>query len=452
VEAKIGIICNDDRMIEEAKKVASRRSLNIEIRTSALKAAIPIAKKMEAEGIEALICRGGTADILRRTLSIPVVAIPHFLSTFDLVGDVLRASTIGKKIGLSIYGNNPVPDMDVLERLLRVKINQVVYQDSESLQAGIRRVMREGVDVYIGGNFASEICKEIGVPFFFFGISDARVSKAIDEALLIASVRRGEMEKTKRIEAMLYHVSEGIIAIDRDGSVNIFNRMAEEILGAKYAAGKYREELISNIGLYEVLSTGMPKFQKLCKIDDTTIIANLVPIYLDMEVIGAITSFTDASKVMRAEQNIRRSFTQGFTANYTLDDIVSQSFSMKRLIEQTRKFALSDSTILLTGESGTGKELFAHSIHNLSIRAKGPFVAINCSALHDNLLESELFGYEEGAFTGAKKSGKPGLFELAHQGSIFLDEIGTISTAVQSRLLRVLQQKQVMRISGGLSR
>lgn len=447
MEPKIGMICSDVRLVEEARRAADGRSIHIEIRPGALEAAIPVGRQMEAEGIEAIVCLAGTASILRKSLSIPVIAIPHFLSTFDLVEDVSQAVKLGKNIGISVYGN-PLSGTDVLEKLLQVKIKQVVYQDSESLLAGILRAKEEGIDVYIGRNLGNEFCKEIGVPSVFFNVSEERVANAINEAILITCVRREEKEKTKRIEAILNSVSEGMIAIDRNGVINVFNNGAEEILGVKDAVGKHVDELVSQMGLREVLETGTPKLQKLRKIGEVQIIANLTPVYLDAEVIGAIASFTDVSKVMRAEQNVRRSFTKGFVAKYTMDDIVCESPPMKRLIAQARRFALSDSTVLLTGESGTGKELIAHSIHNLSARREGPFVAINCSALPDNLLESELFGYEEGAFTGAKKSGKPGLFELAHQGSIFLDEIGSISAAVQSRLLRVLQQKEVMRIAG----
>jgi transcriptional regulator with PAS, ATPase and Fis domain len=138
--------------------------------------------------------------------------------------------------------------------------------------------------------------------------------------------------------------------------------------------------------------------------------------------------------------------TRGLYAKYTFRDITCQSMSMKKSIDIAKRAALSDYTILIRGESGTGKELFAQSIHNYSLRKKAPFVAVNCAALPENLLESELFGYEPGAFTGAQKNGKIGLFEQAEKGTIFLDEIGDISPNLQSRLLRVIQEKQVMRI------
>jgi propionate catabolism operon transcriptional regulator len=151
---------------------------------------------------------------------------------------------------------------------------------------------------------------------------------------------------------------------------------------------------------------------------------------------------------MQAESQVRRTMSKRLTAKYTVDDFVHQNWQTKRVIEQAKRFALTDSTVLISGGTGTGKEILAHAIHNLSRRRRGPFVSINCAALPEQLLESELFGYEEGAFTGSKRGGKPGLFELAHNGSIFLDEIGGTPLSLQTRLLRVLQEREVMRIGG----
>ena len=159
---------------------------------------------------------------------------------------------------------------------------------------------------------------------------------------------------------------------------------------------------------------------------------------------------------LRDEKNIRESGThlnkvlkeKGIYAKYYFEDITCNAGIMEECISTAKQAALTDYTILLRGESGTGKEMFAQSIHNYSGRKNNPFIAINCSALSESLLESELFGYEAGAFTGAKKNGKTGLFEQANTGTVFLDEIGDISAGLQMRLLRVLQEKQIMRIGG----
>ncbi len=446
MEARIGMICSNLKLAEKARKVAEAGGVRVEIRIGTLEEAIPVGRDLESRGIEVIICRNGTAAILREGLSVPVISIP-LLSTFDLVDDISEAAKYGRSIGISIYGK-PLPGTEVLENLLQVKIKQVVYHDSRSLRDGIHRAKKGGMEVYVGGNFASQVCREIGIPCVLFSSSAESIASAMGEAKVVAAIRREEKAKTKRIEAVLSSVSEGMIAIDKSGTVTIFNRVAEDILEVKGAVGANINLLVPQLGLCDVLKTGKPSLQRLQRIGEVQIIANLVPVCLEEEVIGAIASFTDVSKVMRAEQKVRRSYTKGFIAKYTMADIVYESASMKRLIEQAGQFARSDSTILLTGESGTGKELVAHSIHNLNSRKEGPFVAVNCSALPENLLESELFGHEEGAFTGARKGGKPGLFELAHKGTIFLDEAGSISEAVQSRLLRVLQQKEVMRIGG----
>lgn len=164
---------------------------------------------------------------------------------------------------------------------------------------------------------------------------------------------------------------------------------------------------------------------------------------------GFSYNFKDVTHVMALEHSMRQQMkTKGFIAKYTFDDIRTRSEKLLQTIEMAKRFAQADLSVLISGESGTGKELFAQSIHNASNRQTCPFVAVNCAAMTESLLESELFGYEGGAFTGALKQGKLGLFERAHQGTIFLDEIGDMPLAMQSKLLRVLQEKQVTRVGG----
>jgi transcriptional regulator with PAS, ATPase and Fis domain len=155
----------------------------------------------------------------------------------------------------------------------------------------------------------------------------------------------------------------------------------------------------------------------------------------------------DVTEIQQQERKIRLELhAKGFTAKFLFEDIVGKNAALKPLIAKARTFAATDANILIQGESGTGKELFAQSIHNASVRKNGPFVAVNCAAIPKTLLESELFGYEEGAFSGARRSGKPGLFELAHEGTIFLDEINSLPIDLQGVLLRVIQERQVRKV------
>ncbi|MDF2524469.1 MAG: sigma54 specific transcriptional regulator, Fis family, partial [Clostridiales bacterium] len=165
------------------------------------------------------------------------------------------------------------------------------------------------------------------------------------------------------------------------------------------------------------------------------------------EIKGNVVTFQDITKIQEAEGKIRNKiYLRGHIAKYTFDDVMGKSQKIKDVIGMAKHFASVSSNILISGETGTGKELFAQSIHNASDRKNGPFVAVNCAALPENLLESELFGYVEGAFTGAAKSGKLGMFELAHKGTIFLDEVSELPPKLQGRLLRVIQERSIMRL------
>ena len=164
---------------------------------------------------------------------------------------------------------------------------------------------------------------------------------------------------------------------------------------------------------------------------------------------GGVATIHEASDVEEMDRNIRITLhASGLTARSTFNDIIAVSDSMKSAIARAKKFANSDFTILITGETGTGKELFAQSIVNYSKRKKGPFMAINCASIPSNLLEAELFGYEEGSFTGARKGGKDRLFRACSRGTILLDEIGDLSPELQTRLLRVIQEKKIIRVGG----
>ena len=178
------------------------------------------------------------------------------------------------------------------------------------------------------------------------------------------------------------------------------------------------------------------------------VIVNVAPIIVDGELKGSVGVIHDVSEIKELTEELdeAKRMIRQLNAKYTFKDIIGKSETMKAVIKQAEKASKTPVTVLLRGESGTGKELFAHAIHNSSERNKNKFIRVNCSALADNLLESELFGYTEGAFTGARKGGKKGLFEEADGGTIFLDEIGKVSLNLQAKLLRVLQEKEIVRV------
>lgn len=175
--------------------------------------------------------------------------------------------------------------------------------------------------------------------------------------------------------------------------------------------------------------------------------ANIIPIDIDGGIIGAMITLEDVGHIVEMEATIRKKlYTKGLLAQYHFDDIVGVSPQIAEVKQMAENYAYIDATVMILGASGTGKELFAQSIHNASQRHKRPFVAVNCGAIPSSILESELFGYVEGAFTGANKKGKAGFFELAHGGTIFLDEIGEMNKVAQMALLRVIQERRIMRL------
>lgn len=252
------------------------------------------------------------------------------------------------------------------------------------------------------------------------------------------------------IQAILNASHDGIIAIDRDACITFVNKNAIEILGLPVQiVGDKIAKYIPNSDMLRILATGKRELGDISTVLNRQIIINRLPIVIDGEIAGAVSTFKEITDIQKMEMRIRKQmFESGLEAKYRLEDIVGSSDLIREAKELTETFGKADATVLILGESGTGKELFAQGLHLSSPRAAGPFVAVNCAAFPGNLLESELFGYDEGAFTGARKGGKSGLFELAHGGTLFLDEIGELSLPIQALLLRVLQEKKVRRISG----
>lgn len=255
-------------------------------------------------------------------------------------------------------------------------------------------------------------------------------------------------KQAKHIKAVLDATSEGIMAIDKKGRLTTFNPAAEKILKIKKqkAIGRKVAEIVSpDLPMLKTISTGESYDNREMIIENNNTKSHYItsgrPI-LDEEgePIGAVASLQDIENVME----LVHFFTQ--PSMITFDQILGESKAIKRVKKMAKMVAKSDSSVILRGESGTGKELFARSIHMASPRKDKPFVTVNCAAIPDPLLESELFGYEEGAFTGAKKGGKQGIFTYADKGTLFLDEIGELSTHLQVKLLRVLQENKIRKV------
>lgn len=262
-------------------------------------------------------------------------------------------------------------------------------------------------------------------------------------------VRSRKLES--RFDILMDILDEGLIGINEKREIFSCNQQAGNITGldCNLIIGKSGEEVFPYIPLNQCMDEKVAVPAKLIRIGTTNVNMAVVPVLQQDECIGAFVTLQRFTDLEKKQNELRSQLLQkGYRAKYTFDDIIGKSQAINKTKEILRKMALTDSPILLIGETGTGKELLAHAVHQASDRRDGPFVAINVAAMPENLLESELFGYEEGAFTGAKKGGRPGLFEFAHGGTLLLDEVEGMSLTMQVKLLRVLQEREIMRVGG----
>lgn len=253
---------------------------------------------------------------------------------------------------------------------------------------------------------------------------------------------------------------DGIVVVDDTGTITLISKAYTDFLGISKedAVGKNVNEVIENTRLPLTLKTGQIEEAQLQHIKGSYMVASRYPLISDGKIVGAIgkvlfrnigeldSLHKQINFLKKQLEDLQLNSNKPGQAKYSFRDIVGTSNEIITAREMAEKGAETDSNILLVGESGTGKELFAHAIHQQSARADKPFIKVNCAAIPNELLESELFGYVEGSFTGAVKGGKPGKFEIADGGTLFLDEIGDMPVNMQAKLLRVLQEKEIEKI------
>lgn len=280
-------------------------------------------------------------------------------------------------------------------------------------------------------------------------------------------VRELDREKnaTFLLNAIIETLYDGILVIDKDGYITLISKVYAKFLGVDYESsiGKHVTEVIENTRMHLVAKTGQPEIADIQMINGNPMIATRIPVIKDGEIIGVVGKvlfrnidelnalYKKISLMEKEIQHYKYVLSKSNTAKYNFDSIKGNSNALNEVKNFAKKAGITDFNVLILGESGTGKELFAHAIHNFSNRSHAPFIKVNCAAIPNELLESELFGYEGGAFTGANKQGKIGKFLAANGGTIFLDEVGDMPLPMQAKLLRVLQEKEIERIGSNKS-
>jgi len=450
MQNRILFISTSNELTELARKISKELGIDMHIHEGGIMKNGHIYAKQNERKYDVIVSQGGTAEAVKKLVSIPVVSIE--IRFIDFLDAIYKAKQFGDRIGLVTYMREDIKDLERIKTILNIDFQVFPYRTKEEMKKQIEDATAMGKLTLIGmGDCILETTKLKNLNGIVIQTGEKQVREAIIAAKNIYSLSLREKEKAERFKAILDHSTDGIIVLDKNDVITIFNPAAEKIfdISADQVLNRSIKNNINRKYFCNIYGDGKYQLNKLVKVKNKQIVLNRVPIMVGDEQRGLVMTFQEISQIQKLEQKVRTElYKKGLVAKYNFDDIIGESKLIKDTINQAKKIGRTSSTIMLTGETGTGKELFAQSIHNISHRKDGPFVAINCAALPENLLESELFGYEEGAFTGAKKGGKIGMFELAHGGTIFLDEVGEIPLSLQGRLLRVLQEREVLRVGG----
>jgi transcriptional regulator with PAS, ATPase and Fis domain len=445
---RIGFICTYTAQKNIIEQILANTSPKVEsaIDFAVLDQAIPIAKRMEKAGAEAIVAWSATTKLLEKHISIPVASIS--VRDLDVMRALLQAKRLGSRIAIVMDRQNS--DMQIIEEVLGITIKQIVFKDMNDLQYGLMETINDGYEVILAkSHFALDLAKQYDRKGILITVNSESIVQAIDNARWAAQLRREANEQFEWLKKVVNSLTDGILVCDQAGLITLINKTAQEILGVQVSvAGQPITRILPDTSVAQVLQQG-DLDEEILSIDDKTIIINYKRLSYEGNVLGVVTTLKEIQQIQRIDAKMRkRIISKGFVTHYSFDHFACRCRKMRRVIDHAKRFAVTNSDVLIMGETGTGKEVMAQSIHSFSQRSTNAFVAVNCGVIPENLLESELFGYEDGAFTGAKKGGKIGLFELAHHGTLFLDEIGNMPMNLQSKLLRVIQEREVMRLGG----
>ncbi|MGL5723707.1 sigma 54-interacting transcriptional regulator, partial [Cetobacterium sp.] len=398
-----------------------------------------IARNFEENGGQVIITRGGSAEKLRKIIHIPIVEIK--VGTEDILKIFEKFKNKNETIGIVGY-KSVISKCEWIARCLDIEI-KILEIDSKTKEKEIINSINNLVDKYKVKNFIGDvvlknILKDNPLPITFELIksSEGSILDALTRAEELLRIKESEKEKNKMLTILLNHIDVGVIYLNKKKVIEHTNLKAKELFPDK----ELLKKLIQKSDLED---------SKILEVDNKHIFFNKNSIVVNDELKGSLLTFKEVETIENEEKIVRKELQKkGLSAKYKFENFLTNNSSMKKIKEIAKNYAKVESTVLITGESGTGKEILAQSIHNASRREAGPFVALNCSAIPSLLLESELFGYEAGSFTGASKNGKLGVFDIANKGTIFLDEIGELSLDLQVKFLRVLQEKEFRRIGG----
>lgn len=450
--APVALIAPYPEMSELARELCKEFEKPILIEVGDLQEGLRKGKRLAEKRIEVIISRGGTAKILKEHLIIPIVEIK--VTAYDILGAFQKIKNRNQRIGIVgfenvIYGSEKLGD------LLDLNLTVLPIRKEDEVPIILEEAYKNRIEMIIGDNVVVSQASKLGQQSILIESGRESLLQSFHEAYEILSVVRAEAKKAKQhldtltqLKAVLAAVDDQLIILDshdrmlscNPAALQTFQKNEDQLIGLPLI-------FYPTDPLREMKKRATAKRNHLGYVQGKHILLDYVPIEANGERTGTLIVGRNISKLQQAERKIRHElYLKGHVARYVFSDIVSEDEDFQAVLKRAKSFSNSGSTLLIIGETGTGKEMFAQSIHNEKFGSERPFVAINCATLPEPLLESELFGYASGAFTGARKEGKKGLFELAHGGTILLDEVSELPFNLQSRLLRVIEEREVQPI------
>ncbi len=451
---EICLIAPSKDLANRAQAIIEANKDDIQVYIASLEGAAALVKDLSSKGGKVFISRRGTREFLEKNTQATIVDIQTMLSDYIEIMDKLR--DVEGLVAFFSFQDDLSDDVKTTCHLLGIKGRNYPFKNVFETKKAVIKAIADGAKLGIGGALTAAFSKQLGLPYLSLENSKESIEAAITLAKRILDIKKQEQKrndlltfKLERYKAVFDFTHDAIISIDDKGLIDVINPIAEKLLNvdSKSVIGRNIKDIIPNTRMLDVLHSGEKDLGFLLNTRGIILYANCIPIVIEGQTKGVVSTFQDVKAIQSSEQKIRIGLhSKGLTSKYNFSNILGKSYELQDTIRIAYSYAKSNATVLICGETGTGKELFAQSICQNSLRSNRPFVAINCATLDKNLLESELFGYVEGAFTGALKGGKVGLFELAHTGTIFLDEIGELPTDIQAKLLRVLQEKEIRKI------
>ncbi len=400
-----------------------------------------------SQGINIVCARGGTMYMLEKLdKAITRVHIP--ITLFEVIKALNAAKAYGKNIAVIAHEQMAV-GIDFLASSIGEEIKHYKAKYNQDYEKTVLLAVKEGATVIIGGVLACQAAQRHNIPYSLITFGEEGLLQALKEATQIRDAVEIETAKRRLLETLIESSSEGIVAIDSALCITHVNEAAEKLLQASRIAllGQTISKVLPSLPFVSQHPFIIEAQQPIVTLYKDKVICDISPIEHNNKQYGAVIRLQKISNIQEKEGLIRQElYVRGHVAKFHFADVIGKSKNITDTIHIAQDYADTTSNVLILGETGTGKEVFAQSIHNAGPRAKGPFVAINCAAIPTHLLESELFGYVSGAFTGASKEGKMGLLEVAHNGTIFLDEIAELDYINQGRLLRFCQERSVVRL------